>query len=49
MQSYLIRFIYLHVKLQLMIKQQLKITNSILCEGKSRREKKRYSIINDLK
>lgn len=39
MQSCLI---YLYVK-QLMIEQQLKITNFLLCEGKSRREKKRYN------
>lgn len=32
-----------------MIEQQLKITNSLLCERKSRERKKRYSIISDLK
>lgn len=37
MQSCLI---YLHVK-QLTIEQQLKITNFLLCEGKSRREKEK--------
>lgn len=37
MQSCLI---YLYVK-QLMIEQQLKITNFLLCEGKFRREKKK--------